>query len=114
MNRESIAQTDLVLPLSHITFLAHYLSRILQNGALGPSANTEGPDQPKHPRSLIRAFAVRRESLVLYIECFNGEQMPGLDFTHGKDDVNPQILRMFEGTFSLYEANFIVVKTVLS
>ena len=26
---------------------------------------------------------------------------PGLYFAHGQDDLNPHILRMFEGTFSL-------------
>ena len=36
----------------------------------------EGPDQPAHPRSLIRAFAVRQQSLDT-IESFDGEQMPG-------------------------------------
>ena len=35
------------------------------------------------------------------IEYFNGEQMPGWDFAHVPDDVNPHILRMLEDTFSL-------------
>ena len=39
------------------------------------------------------------------IECVSGKQMHGLDFTHVKDDVNPHILRMFEGTFSFDLAN---------
>ena len=30
------------------------------------------------------------------IDCFNGEQVPSV-----QDDVNPHILHMFEGTFSL-------------
>ena len=30
----------------------------------------------------------------------NGEQMPGLYFTHAQDDVNLCILRILEGTFS--------------
>ena len=34
-------------------------------------------------------------------ECFNGEQMHGRGFAHVQDDVNPYILRMPEGTFSL-------------
>ena len=39
-------------------------------------AESEGPDQPAHPRSLIRAFAVRKQKHWIP-ECFNGEQMPG-------------------------------------
>ena len=35
------------------------------------------------------------------IEFSNGEQTSGWDFAHVQDDVNPLILRMLEGTFSL-------------
>ena len=38
--------------------------------------DSEGPDQPAHPRSLIRVFAVRNIVSLDTIECFNGEQMP--------------------------------------
>ena len=38
-------------------------------------AESGGPDQPAHPRSLIRAFTVRLESLDS-TECMNGEQRP--------------------------------------
>ena len=33
------------------------------------------------------------------IEIIDGEQMPGWDFAHVQEDVNPHILRMLEGTF---------------
>ena len=33
--------------------------------------------------------------------CFNEEQKPGWGFVHVQDDVNPHILRMLEGTFSI-------------
>ena len=41
-------------------------------------------------------------------ECMNGEQRPGWDFArHVQDDLTLQILRMFEGTFSLDMARII-------
>ena len=43
------------------------------------------------------------------IECFNAKQMPGWDFAHVHDDVNPHILRMLEGTFSLNAAHLRIV-----
>ena len=33
--------------------------------------------------------------------CFNGEQKSGSGFVHVQDDLNPHILRMLEGTFSI-------------
>ena len=42
-----------------------------------------------------------------YIECFIGEQMLGCDFVHVQDDVDPHILRMLKGTFSLGTTYFI-------
>ena len=41
------------------------------------------------------------------IECFNDEQMSGSDVAHVQDDVNPHILRMLKGTFSLGSAHLI-------
>ena len=35
------------------------------------------------------------------IDSVNGEQKPSWDLAHVQDDVNPHILRMLEGTFSL-------------
>ena len=44
-------------------------------------------------------------------ECFNGEQMPGWDCTFVHWDMNPHVIRMFEGTFSLDAARIITVLT---
>ena len=38
-------------------------------------------------------------------EYFNGDQMPGWDFAHVQDDVNPHIMHMLEGTFSFDAAH---------
>ena len=46
--------------------------------------NSEGPDQPTHPRSLIRAFAVRWQNH--FTGRINGEQMPGWDFAHARNE----------------------------
>ena len=35
--------------------------------------------------------------------------MPGWDFAHLRDDVNPHILRMREGTFSLETAQMLSI-----
>ena len=34
--------------------------------------------------------------------------MPGLDFAHVQDNINPHILRVFECTFSLDTSQFIL------
>ena len=70
---------------------------------LGAYTDSEGPDQTARMRSLIRAFAVRKQ--INWIEYFNGEQMPGRDFAHVQDDFNPHILRTLEDTFSLEAAH---------
>ena len=44
----------------------------------------------------LRVRAVTLDTL----ECFSGEQLPN-ETAHAQDDVNPHILRMLEGTFSL-------------
>ena len=36
--------------------------------------------------------------------------MPGYDFAHVQDDMNPHILRMFDGTFSLDTAHIAMRK----
>ena len=38
---------------------------------------------------------------IIGTESINGEQRPGWYFAHGQDDLNLDILHMFEGTFSL-------------
>ena len=38
--------------------------------------------------------------LLYTIDCSDGKQMLGLDFAHVQDNVNPHILRMFEGTLT--------------
>ena len=40
-------------------------------------------------------------------ECISGEQRSGLYFTHSQDDLNLQILHMFEGTYSLDAAQLL-------
>ena len=42
-------------------------------------ADSEGPDQTAHPRSLIMTFTDRKQNYSGTTECFNGEQMPGCD-----------------------------------
>ena len=61
-------------------------------------ADSEGLD---HLRSLIRVFTARQQNHRILQECMNGEQSPGWYFAHSQDDLNPRILRIFEGTFSL-------------
>ena len=39
-------------------------------------ADSEGPDQPAHPRNLIRASTVRYQNQWILPECMNGEQKP--------------------------------------
>ena len=43
------------------------------------------------------------------IKCFNGEQSSVWDLAHAQDDVNPHILHMFDGTFSLNAAHIAIV-----
>ena len=63
-------------------------------------ADKEGPDQPAHSRSLIRTFSVRNRINRYYKIC-EWRERRGLYFAHAQDDVDPGILRRFEGTFSL-------------
>ena len=54
---------------------------------LRASADSHAPDHPAHPRSLIRTIAVRKQN---------------------PSDVDPHILRMREGTFSLDAAHILL------
>ena len=47
------------------------------------------------------------------IKGFNGEQMPGWDFAHVQDDMNPFILRMLEDTFRLTRPYLILLLTLV-
>ena len=69
-------------------------------------ADSKGPDQPAHPRRLIRAFAVC-DRIIRYYRMLNGEQMPGLGFAFVQDNASPHILRMLKGAFSLNTAKLI-------
>ena len=40
--------------------------------------------------------------------CINRGQKPESDLAHARDDANPHILRMVEGTFSLDATHFII------
>ena len=45
----------------------------------------------------IRGIPYPQTETLNTIEYFSGEQMPGWDFAHVQDDLNPDILRMLEG-----------------
>ena len=60
--------------------------------------DSEGPDKPVHPCSLIRGCSLT-ESLDT-TECINREQSPGWYFVHAQDDLNLCILWMFEALFA--------------
>ena len=55
-------------------------------------ADSEGPDQPTHPRSLIRVLIVQLQNITELtesldiIEFMNREQRPGRDFAHACDE----------------------------
>ena len=42
------------------------------------------------------------------IECLSAEQMPGCDFAPVQNDVNPHILRRFEGTFFAWHCPYTI------
>ena len=71
-------------------------------------ANSKGPDQPAHVYSLIRAFCCLLTELLDTTEYKNGEKWPVSYFVHAQKDLNRCILRMFEGTFWLDEAQFCI------
>ena len=66
-------------------------------GYLRVYANSEGP-VPAHSDQGLRCPQTKSLDI---IECFSGEQRPGWYFVHAQDDLNPHILPMLEGTFSL-------------
>ena len=68
-------------------------------------ADSEGPDQPAHLRSLIRAFTVRKQNHWILQ---NGEHKSEWCFAHVQYDLNPHILRIFEGTLSLDVAHMLL------
>ena len=63
-------------------------------------ADSEGPYQTAHTRSLIRAFAVRKQNHWIQQNSSMENKCPD-ETAHVQDDVNLHILRMLEGTFSL-------------
>ena len=54
-------------------------------------ADSEGPDQTAHPRSLIRAFTVRQQ---IHWILQTGEQRPVRYLTHAQDDLNAQCVQV--------------------
>ena len=72
-------------------------------------ADSEGPDQTAHLRSLIWAIAVRSESWGT-TERVNGEQIPGWCYAHAQDDQNLRVFHMFQGSFLLNVAQMINYK----
>ena len=67
-------------------------------------ADSENPDQPAHPRSLIRAFTVCSESPDT-TECMNGEQRPGWYFAHAQDGLNANFVHAQRHLFALRNPN---------
>ena len=63
-------------------------------------ADSDGPDQPAHPRSLIRALAVRKQHHWILKNVSVESKCPD-ETAHTKDDVNPHILRMLKSAVSL-------------
>ena len=61
-------------------------------------ADSEGPNQPTHLRSLIRPSLSANRIIGSY-RIFNGEQNPRGNFARKQGDLNLHILRMFKGTF---------------
>ena len=61
--------------------------------------DSEGSDQPVHLCSLIMAF-VRKQNHWILKSVLMQRKCPD-ETGHMQDDVNPHILRMFKGTFSL-------------
>ena len=64
-----------------------YIVCAMRNSVFG-RADSEGPYQPAHPRSLIRVFNCSFTESLDTIECMKWEQMPGWDFAHTWDDLN--------------------------
>ena len=62
-------------------------------------ADSEGPDQPAHSHSLIRAFVVRKQNHWL-LQNVSMESKCLDETVYVQDDVNPHILRMLEATGS--------------
>ena len=46
-------------------------------------------------------FSIKESIKEGITECIDGEQRLGRYFAHAQNDINPQVLRMFEGTFRL-------------
>ena len=59
-------------------------------------ADSEGPDQHAHPRTLIRAFAVSKHNLWILQDGSMESKCPDETFKQLQDDVHPHILRMLE------------------
>ena len=72
---------------------------------LRANADTKGPDQPAHLRSLIRALTARWHNNWILQNVW----MESKYFAHAQNGLNLHILRMFEGTFSLEAAHVDVV-----
>ena len=64
-------------------------------------ADSEGPDQTVHLRSLIWAFVVRKQNPILKNVSVKSKYPDETKNAHVQDDENPLNLRMFEGIFSL-------------
>ena len=67
-------------------------------------ADSEGPDQPAHPRSLIRAFAVRKQNH--WIQQNVSMESKGKDDTLRMRRMTVRILSMLEGTFFAWRGPF--------
>ena len=66
----------------------------------------EGPDQPALMRRLIKAFAVRKQNHWILENVSMKSECPEKTL---HDDVNPHILRMLKGTFSLEAAHIVYI-----
>ena len=73
---------------------------------LGMCGN-EGPDQPAHSRSLIRAFTVRKQNHWILKTVLMESKCPD-ETAHAQNDVNAHILRMFECSFPLDAAHIYI------
>ena len=73
--------------------------------------DSEDPVQLVHSCSLFRAYTVPEQNWILPNVWMEREN-PRWDFAHVQDDANPNILRIFEGTFRpvRYIAIFFVVR----
>ena len=79
--------------------LSHHMTLSKQNCAFESCADSEGPDQTAHTRSLIRTYAVANRICRYYNVSTESGSPDETEHAHG--DLIVRMLHIFESTFSL-------------